>query len=118
MRTDAGFILIVEDDRSTAGLMAVLLRMEGYAVEIAYSCKDAMAVCEKATPALVILDYLIDGEGCDKLVSNGTVGGAPAIMVSAHDKAKDAYERLRLLAFMPKPFHVESLTDLVKAIEP
>lgn len=114
---DAGYILIVEDDETTGDLMALILESEGFQVKIAHSCDAAMAVVEKEKPAVVLLDYLLKGETCEKMIAgDGRLAGAPVVLVSASNFADDVFKRLRLAAVIHKPFDVESLTELVRLI--
>jgi CheY-like chemotaxis protein len=64
-------VLIVDDHRDNADTMAVLLRMSGHEVEMAYDGEAALQVAERFRPDLVLLDLgmpKIDGlETCRRM---------------------------------------------------
>jgi len=49
-------VMIVDDHAASAALLAELLSLEGYAVEIAYSGGDALAVAREFQPRIALLD--------------------------------------------------------------
>jgi DNA-binding response OmpR family regulator len=50
-------LLVVDDDVGVAGATAELLRRSGYTVEVAGSGKDAVSICGRRAPDLMLLDY-------------------------------------------------------------
>ena len=71
MATPSRRVLIVDDSRDNAETMAVLLRMFGHDVELAFDGEQALEVAERFRPELVLLDLgmpRIDGlETCRRL---------------------------------------------------
>jgi CheY-like chemotaxis protein len=71
MATPSRRVLIVDDSRDNAETMAVLLRMSGHDVELAFDGEQALEVAERFRPELVLLDLgmpRIDGlETCRRL---------------------------------------------------
>jgi len=61
-------VMIVDDHAASAALLAELLSLEGYAVEVAYCGKDALAVAREFQPRIALLDIgLPDMNGFDLL---------------------------------------------------
>ena len=59
-----GTVLIVEDDKKTASLIALYLEREGFQTIIAYDGQQALELSRQYKPIFVILDLmlpLVDG---------------------------------------------------------
>ena len=54
-----GKILIVEDDRKTASLVALYLEREGFQTVIAYDGQSALKLARSHNPIFVILDLIL-----------------------------------------------------------
>lgn len=117
-------ILLVEDEKEPAEMLAKFLEMEDYEVLVAYDGKEAVSLIEKRADVidLAILDIMvphIDGkEICKRIRRHPVLSGIPVIFLTARDKEKDEIEGLELGAddYIPKPAslklvkaHVESL---------
>jgi CheY-like chemotaxis protein len=60
--------MVVDDHAASAALLAELLSLEGYAVEVAYCGKDALAIAREFHPRIALLDIgLPDINGFDLL---------------------------------------------------
>jgi CheY-like chemotaxis protein len=49
-------LLVVDDNRDAADALAVLLRLEGYEVAVAYGGREALAAALARPPALMLVD--------------------------------------------------------------
>ena len=49
-------ILVVDDNRDAAEILAAILRHEGHTVWLAFSGRDAVSLADQHKPALVLLD--------------------------------------------------------------
>ncbi len=59
-------VLVVEDDRSTARSMRMLLEYHGYIVDVAGTIAEAMQRVGEATYTVALLDLMLpDGHGCE-----------------------------------------------------
>jgi CheY-like chemotaxis protein len=57
-------ILVVEDNRDAAHMLAQFLRLSGYAVTVAYNSGEGLEAARKAPPDVVLCDIgLPDGDG-------------------------------------------------------
>ena len=84
-------ILIVDDDERNVRLMEAILKVEGYAIRLAFSGEEALKSIEEEPPDLILLDVMMPGmSGFDvagKLKLNPETKTIPIIMVTAlHDR--------------------------------
>jgi len=112
-------ILIAEDDRKTASLVALYLEREGFKTISAYDGRQALELAKRHKPGFVILDLMlpkIDGiEVCRQLRSQSHV---PILMLTAKDEELDRVLGFSLGAddYVVKPFSPRELVARVKAI--
>lgn len=117
-------ILLVEDEKEPADMLANFLEMENFIVLIAYDGKEALSLIDQRADEIdvAILDIMVphvDGkEICRRIRKHPVLSGIPVIFLTARDKEKDEIEGLELGAddYIPKPAslklvkaHVESL---------
>ena len=114
-----GPILIVEDDKKTASLVALYLEREGFQAVIAYDGQQALELANRNKPIFVILDLMlpmVDGwEVCRQLRQSSDV---PILILSAREEEVDRVSGLTLGAddYVVKPFSPRELVARVKAI--
>ena len=112
-------VLVVEDDRRTAELVALYLKREGFRPLTAADGPQGLALAERHRPALVILDLMLpemDGwEVCRRLRRESEV---PVIMLTARGEEVDRVAGLTLGAddYLVKPFSPRELMARVKAV--
>ena len=117
MMTDP--ILIVEDDRNTASLIATYLEREGFMTQTVHDGGEALALARRQSPGFVILDVMlpqVDGwEICRELRKLSDV---PILMLTAREEEIDRVLGLSLGAddYVIKPFSPRELVERVKAI--
>jgi DNA-binding response OmpR family regulator len=114
-----GTVLIVEDDRNTAALVAAYLEREGFATAVVYDGGRALEVAGACDPVFVILDVMlpnVDGwEICRSLRKSSDV---PVLMLTAREEELDRVAGLAMGAddYVVKPFSPRELVERVKAI--
>jgi len=112
-------VLIVEDDRNTAALVATYLEREGFRTVSAHDGEQALEMIRSHRPDFVILDIMlpkIDGwEVCRQLRRFSDV---PILMLTAREEEIDRVAGLSLGAddYVVKPFSPRELVERVKAI--
>jgi len=112
-------VLIVEDDRNTANLVATYLQRERFVTLIEHDGEAGLQAARSHQPDLVILDLMlptIDGlEICRRLRSESQV---PILMLTAREEEIDRVLGFSLGAddYVVKPFSPRELVERVKAI--
>ena len=111
-------ILVVDDEREIADLVAVYLENEYYTVFRYYTAEDALACIQKEELDLAILDVMLPGmsgfEICQKIRERYHY---PVIMLTAKDAEVDKITGLTLGAddYITKPFRPLEMVARVKA---
>ena len=113
-------VLLIEDDRKAARLLAKGLQEEGFVVDVAPTGEDGE---EKATVNeydLIVLDWLLPGKDglavCRALRARGS--STPILMLTARDSVADRVSGLRTGAddYLTKPFAFAELLARVRAL--
>jgi CheY-like chemotaxis protein len=114
-------IVIVDDERHIRAFLTDLLRAEGYDVEMAADGSEALALCGRQAPDLVITDMFMAGmDGMQMIgrlrrdfpavnviaVSGGGVSGEIGILAQAR--------KAGATATLEKPFGIDALLATVK----
>ncbi len=116
-------VLIIEDDRSLADVLAYNLKKEGYEALVARDGQDGLRQAQLKLPEFVILDLMLpvlDGlEVCRRLRSDATTRDAVIFMLTAKAEESDQLVGLSMGAddYLTKPFSVKVLLEKLKAIE-
>jgi DNA-binding response OmpR family regulator len=117
-------ILIVEDEADIAESLHYNLKREGFRPTIAESGEKGLRIAldEKTTPSLIILDLMLPGmsgmELCRRLRREPLTETTPIIMLTAKAAEADKISGLEVGAddYMIKPFSVKELTARVRAV--
>ncbi len=113
-------VLVAEDDEVLARAVAVGLRREGMAVDIALDGDDALAQLGFNNYDVVVLDRDLPGthgdDVCRALVADGSA--SRVLMLTAASTVKDRVEGLALGAddYLPKPFEFAELIARIRAV--
>lgn len=113
-------ILVVDDEKEIADLVAVYLQNEGYAVTVCYTAAAALAALAEhgGEFSLALLDVMLPGTDgfalCRKIREQYTW---PVLMLTARDEEVDKITGLTLGAddYITKPFRPLELVARVKA---
>ncbi len=115
-------ILVAEDDRDIADLIAHYLQKAGWHAQIVSSGDDALAAVRRDPADLVILDIMLPGlsgfEVCRSLRSDPATAGVPIIMVTARAEETDRIIGLEIGAddYIAKPFSPNELVARIRAL--
>ncbi|MEB3176467.1 MAG: response regulator transcription factor [Synechococcus sp.] len=113
-------ILVADDDKNIAQLIAMECELEGLAVDVVKDGQQAILRLREADYALAILDWnmpLMSGyDVCRRLRETGS--GLPILMVTARDQTDDLVQALDAGAddYLCKPFNIRALIARVKAL--
>jgi two-component system phosphate regulon response regulator PhoB len=110
-------IVVIEDDRDILDMMQCILEDEGYQV-MPFSRAESIEEIIKQKPNLILLDdRLKDTSGhllCKRIKTHPVTRSIPVIMVSAARGLNEMAERCLADTYLPKPFDLTELVDLVK----
>jgi CheY-like chemotaxis protein len=102
--------LIVEDEVEANKLLAMLVQLQGYKTDSAFTGAEALAKVQTGVPDVIFLDLMlpdVDGyEICRALKRAGTTSQVPVIIVTARVAAKNRIDSFRAGAddYVPKPY--------------
>lgn len=111
-------ILVLDDEKEIAEVIALYLKNEGYEVVLAYSGREALAKVESEQPELALLDVMLpDIDGFHVLQKIRERYKFPVIMLTAKTEYTDKIAGLTLGAddYIAKPFNPLELVARVKA---
>ena len=112
-------VLVVEDDRSLAKVLAYNLTQAGYEVRSAYDGQDALTQARLQLPDVVVLDVMIpilDGlEVCRRLRANDETAKTAIVMLTAKGEETDQLIGFSVGAddYVTKPFSVKILLQRI-----
>jgi DNA-binding response OmpR family regulator len=112
-------VLIVEDDRRIAALVAKNLEAAGYACHVAADGEQGLRDFERVTPALVVLDVgLPDVSGIEVTRRLRRESDVPILMLTARSTEADKVLGLEVGAddYLAKPFGTSELVARVRAL--
>jgi DNA-binding response OmpR family regulator len=114
-----GTVLIVEDDRNTAALVAAYLEREGFSTMVVHDGGQAIQAAGDCNPVFVILDVMLPNvDGWEICRTLRKVSEVPVLMLTAREEEIDRVAGLAMGAddYVVKPFSPRELVERVKAI--
>jgi len=113
-------LLIVDDEKRFANMLAKRLDLRGCACEVCYSGKDALDMIKKRKFLLVLLDlHLPDIYGIEVLRRiRENDSQTPVIILTGHGTEEDRQECMKqgAYAFLHKPSGIDELMGMVAQI--
>lgn len=115
-------ILVVEDERDLADLLAFNLEKEGFRVFCAGTGPDGLIMAREELPDLILLDLMLPGmmgtEVCTSLRREAKTAAIPVLMLTARGEEIDRVVGFEVGAddYIVKPFSMRELMLRVKAI--
>ncbi len=115
-------ILVVDDERSMRELLSIMLRQQGYEVQLAESGEHAIDTVRREVFDLVITDLRmrkVDGLAVLRAVKDGSPDTA-VLVVTAYASPETAVEAMRAGAYdyVTKPFKIEEIgVTIANALE-
>ncbi len=114
-------ILIVDDEKRYAKMLAKRLNLRGCVCEVCYNGRQALEIIKRKQFFLTLLDLrLPDIYGIEVLTRiKESCATMPVIILTAHGTEKDRKECMRqgAYAFMHKPLHIEALVTILAHIK-
>jgi len=115
-------ILVIDDDKDTADLVAARLKSHGFKVSVANSGANALLFLKKNIPDLIILDLLMpgmSGEGVlRKIRSDNRIKRIPIIVLTAKSGQADKVKTLKMGIddYITKPYEPEEFLARIKVV--
>jgi DNA-binding response OmpR family regulator len=112
-------VMVVEDEEAIAAAVVARLAKEGFEVHRAADGVEAVSMCKKLEPSLVVLDVMLPGldglEVCRRIQAERPL---PVLMLTARDSETDVLVGLGVGAddYMTKPFSPRELVARVRAL--
>jgi two-component system, OmpR family, response regulator len=113
-------VLVVDDERYLAEMVATALRYEGFDAAVAGSGATARDQVRQFRPDLIVLDVMLpDGSGietCQRLRRDGW--SMPVVFLTARDATQDKIKGLTVGGddYVTKPFSLEELIARIRAV--
>jgi signal transduction histidine kinase len=110
MSTNAGFILIVDDNPTNLSVLSETLENAGFQFRVAMDGESALAQVDRNRPELILLDVQMPGidgfETCRRLKANPATQSIPVIFTTAltDPDSKSKGFALGAVDYIPKPF--------------
>ena len=112
-------VLVADDNVGTAGLMKILLELEGYQVVTTSDAREIIGLVEREQPDLLVMDFYLGKEsGLETLCvirSRPTIADTPVVMMSGINHGVDVVAA-GADAFVLKPFDADELLSVVKRV--
>lgn len=115
-------LLVVDDERDVADMIAKALRQEGHQVTVTYTGGHALEAAQRERPDLVLLDIImpqIDGfEICRRLRTDPSLSDVPIIFLTARGRIEDLLQGFEAGAddYVTKPFDLRELLTRIRAV--
>src|SRR3954470_22928249 len=115
-------LLLVEDDRALADLVAFHFGRAGYEVTRTGDGEEALILVEEVKPDIILLDWMIEGisgiEVCRRLRRRATTANVPIMMLTARGEESDRIRGFETGAddYVTKPFSPRELVARVGAV--
>jgi DNA-binding response OmpR family regulator len=117
--SQAGTVLLVEDEHSIGAMTRGYLERNGYRVVWVRSGEEAIAEVDRHPVRIVVLDIRLPGmDGFDVARTLRTKSDIPILMLTARDEEPDRVAGLELGAddYLTKPFSPRELVARMKAV--
>jgi CheY-like chemotaxis protein len=117
--SNAGRVLVIDDDDRIRELVCEALRDEGYVVETACNGAEALDLlfaCWDAQPDVILLDMRmpsLDGWKFVEAYRMLPVPQAPIVVMTAARRAEDSAAQVQADGVLPKPFDLGDLLERV-----
>ncbi|MBC5781402.1 response regulator [Ramlibacter sp. USB13] len=113
-------VLLVDDELSSAEVLALILAGEDYHVTLAADARQALARLEEAAPDILVIDFMMPGmNGADLLKAIREVmpyENVPVVLISGAPEAALRRYDIRYDAFLRKPFGLEQFLRTLKGL--
>ncbi len=107
--------LVIEDDRDSREITALILRVEGYHVQVAENRDKALAMLLDMDVDVIVMDYMMPGTSafsfCQQIREQSPK--TRIILTTASNIAEARADFLNIVTFVRKPFTPEALISAI-----
>ena len=120
----APLVLAVDDDPAVLRIIEAQLTRHDYAVKTAASGEEAMQVLRDLTPAVMILDVMMEGmsgyDVCSIVKREQRLKDVPVIFLTSRSNPRDfrTGHELGAVIYMVKPLKPDKLVNVVQMLAP
>ena len=120
----APVILAVDDDPAVLRIIEAQLTRHDYLVKTAASGEDALGILRELTPAVLILDVMMDGVSgydlCSVVKREERLKDVPVIFLTSRSTPQDfkTGHELGAVIYMAKPVKADKLLNVVQMLVP
>lgn len=120
----APVILAVDDDPAVLRIIEAQLTRHDYAVKTAASGEEALQILRELTPAVMILDVMMEGisgyDVCSVVKREERLKGVPVIFLTSKSTPQDyrTGHELGAVIYMVKPLKADKLVNIVQMFAP
>lgn len=113
-------VLLVDDELSSAEVLALILAGEDYHVTLAADARQALARLDEAAPDILVVDFMMPGMNGAELVKeirkNPRYENVPVLLISGAPEAALRRYDVRYDAFLRKPFGLDLFLRTLKGL--
>ena len=112
----AGRVLVVDDEAGIRDVLGEILSDEGYEVRLAADGAAGLEVLHTWAPDVILLDInmpVLDGYGFARACRERGYR-TPIVVITAGERAPHAAERAGAVAYVAKPFDLDTVVDAVR----
>ena len=116
----ASIVLVVDDSPGTLGMLSTALEAAGYTVLLAQSGAAALALMERVTPDIVLMDAVMPGmdgfEACERLKRGRMNAGVPVVFMTGLTETEHVVRALEAggVDYLTKPVAPAELVARVR----
>ncbi|MEO6894916.1 MAG: response regulator [Ginsengibacter sp.] len=103
-------VLIYDDDLEILNVCKAILDSNTYRVETVLNCENIIADINKIHPDIILMDLWIPTIGGENAIQcmrdDENIKDVPVVLFSASDEIEKISERLKVNAFLKKPFDI------------
>lgn len=114
-------VLLVDDELSSAEVLALILAGEDYQVTLAADARQALARLEEAAPDILVVDFMMPGMNGAELVKaireKARYANVPVLLISGAPEAALRRYEVNYDAFLRKPFGLEVFLRTLKGLK-
>lgn len=113
-------VLLVDDELSSAEVLALILAGEGCQVTVAADARQALARLQEAAPDLLVTDFMMPGMNGAELVKAlrevEAFGAIPVVLISGAPESALRSYRVSYQAYLRKPFGLEDFLRVLRDV--